>query len=175
MNLSDELLNKYIDGELQGSELAEVQSLLANEDNIKRLKALQVVDQSLKKLEYDSAPAGITEKIMKAVFSSSQKIKIKKNYFVVMINIIFVTLIAAALIYAISLINWNYSSDAFDMKLDNSLKSVKETIPSFLAFFKNKTVMFWGSILSLILLLAIYYTVEAHKSFKKRIENISLK
>ena len=175
MNLSDELLNKYIDGELQGDELDEVQSLLSNEENFKRLKALQVVDQSLRKLEYDSAPAGITEKIMKAVFNSTQKIKLKKNYFAITINIIFVALIAAVLIYAVSLANWNFSTTSFDVKLDNSLKSVKDTVPSFLSFFKNKTVMFWGSILSLILLLGVYYTVEAHKTFKKRLDNISIK
>ena len=175
MNRTDELLNKYIDGQLLDGELEEVQILLRLDENVKKLKALQIVDNSLRKLESDVAPSGFTSKVMNVLSSSSAKIKLSKNYFTGTINIIFIVFIVAIVIFAFTLINWNYSTSGFDNQVNSTMKSVKDNIPSFLAFFKNKNVMFFGSFLSLILLLGAYYSVEAHKSFKKRLDNLSNK
>jgi hypothetical protein len=173
MNRIDELLNKYIDGELLEGELEEVQSLLKIGDNVKKLKALQVVDNSLKTLETDTAPSGFTTKFMKVLSANSSKIKLSKNYFTGTINAIFIVFILAIIIFAFSLINWNFSTASIDTQVNSTMKSVTDNIPSFLSFFKNKNVMFFGSFLSLILLLAAYYSIEAHKSFKKRLDNLT--
>jgi hypothetical protein len=175
MNRTDELLNKYIDGELLDGELEEVQNLLKNEDNIRKLKALQVVDNSLKTLEGDAAPSNFTAKFMNVLSKNSSKIKLSKNYFTATINVVFILFIIAIIILAFSLIDWNFSTSGIDNKVNNTMKTVKDNIPSLLAFFKNKNVMFFGSFLSLILLLGAYYSVEAHKAFKKRIDNLSSK
>jgi len=86
MNRIDELLNRYIDGELQEGELEEVQLLLKEEDNVKKLKALRIVDTSLRTLESDTAPTDFTSKVMKTISAGSTKIKLSKNYFAFSIN-----------------------------------------------------------------------------------------
>lgn len=175
MNKNDELLNKYIDGELQGSEIEEVQAILKDDAQVKKLKALQAVDNSLKKLEYDSAPHGFTEKVMRMISVQSEKILLPKNYFAITINIVFTSIIAFLLIYAFSFVKLDFSSTTSDGQLISAINSMNKNISAVLTFFQDKFVMFWGSILSLFLLLGIYSLNEAHKSFKKKIENISMK
>jgi len=175
MNMIDELLNKYIDGELQSDELEEVQQLLKNEDNVKRLKALRVVDNSLRMLEDDLAPADFTSKIMKTLSRNSTNVKLSKNYFASAINVIFAVSILATFVFIFSQVKLDYSSSGIDSKLNDTVNSIiKSTLP-LLTFFKNKSVMFFGSSLSLILLLGAYYLIEGHKIFKKRIESFTSK
>ena len=52
--LSDEILNKYIDGELDHSSLLHVNEVLSNSlDDKKRLQALLVIHNELKKIKED--------------------------------------------------------------------------------------------------------------------------
>jgi hypothetical protein len=175
MNKTDELLNSYIDGELQSGELEEVQLLLKIEDNVKRLKALRVVDDSLRTLESDSAPAGFTAKVMKSISAGSTKIKLSKNYFASSINIIFVVSILAIIAFIFSQANLNYTASGIDSKVNDTVNMINQCILPLLTFFKNKSVMFFGSSFSLILLLGAYYFIEDHKTFKKRIESLTSK
>lgn len=175
MNRIDELLNKYIDGELQDAEMEEVQLLLKNEENVKKLKALRVVDNSLRTLESDSAPNGFTSKVMSSISGHSSKIKLPKNYFASVINITFVVLILALFVFVFSQVNLSSSTSGLDTQLNNTVNTISKSVLPLLSIFKNKNVMFFGSSFSLILLLCAYYLVEGHKSFKKRIENLTSK
>jgi hypothetical protein len=175
MNKIDELLNKYIDGEFQAGELEEIQLLLKIEDNVKRLKALKEVDNSLRTLESDLAPTDFTSKFMKTLSVRSSKVNLSKNYFASAINIVFVVSILAILVFVFSQVNLNSSTSGIDSKVNDTVNTINKSLLPFLTFFKNKNVMFFGSFLSLILLLGAYYSVEAHKAFKKRIENLSSK
>ena len=175
MNKTDELLNRYIDGELKSGELEEVQLLLKIEDNVKILKALRVVDNSLRSIESDSAPAGFTSKVMKTISAGSTKIKLSKNYFASSINIIFVVSILAIIAFIFSQANLNYTASGIDSKVNDTVNMIDKSILPLLTFFKNKSVMFFGSSFSLILLLGAYYFIEDHKTFKKRIESLTSK
>jgi hypothetical protein len=175
MNKIDELLNKYIDGEFQAGELEEIQLLLKIEDNVKRLKALKEVDNSLRTLESDLAPTDFTFKFMKTLSVRSSKVKLSKNYFASAINVVFVVSILAILVFVFSQVNLNSSTSGIDSKVSDTVNTINKSLLPFLTFFKNKTVMFFGSSFSLILLLGAYYFVEGHKTFKKRIENLASK
>ena len=175
MNKIDELFNRYIDGELQTGELEEIQLLLKIEDNVKRLKALRVVDNSLRTLEGDIAPAGFTAKVMKTISAGSTKIKLSKNYFAFSINIIFVVFILLIIAIILSQANLNYAASGIDSKVNDTVNIINKSLLPLLTFFKNKSVMFFGSSFSLILLLGAYYFIEEHKIFKKRIESLTSK
>jgi len=173
MNRIDELLNRYIDGELQEGELEEVQLLLKEEDNVKKLKALRVVDTSLRTLESDSAPNNFTSKVMNSLSKHSSKIKLSKNYFASALNMTFVVLIVAIIVFIFSQINLISSTTGLDSKVTDTVNMINKSLLPFLSFFKNKDVMFFSSSICLILLLGAYYFVEGHKAFKKRIENLT--
>jgi len=175
MNKIDELFNRYIDGELQEGELEEVQLLLKEEDNIKKLKALRIVDTSLRTLESDPAPNNFTVEFMNSLSKYSSKIKLSKNYFASAVNLIFLVLIVAILIFVFSQIHLIYSTTGLNSKVNDTVNIINKSLLPFLSFFKNKDVMFFGASLCLILLLGAYYFVEGHKEFKRRIENLSSK
>jgi len=46
-----------------------------------RLKALRAVDNRLRQIKSENAPAGFTERVMKAIADSSIKVKSKVSYF----------------------------------------------------------------------------------------------
>lgn len=173
MNRVDELLNKYLDNELLPEELNEVQNLLLDEDNIKILKALQTVEFSVRKLDYDKAPIGITEKVMNKINALPSKYKTKGNYFALTISSIFIISIVVILIFLFGMISWTSADSGLTTKVDDSIKIVKDNIPTFLKIFENKSVMFFGSFFSLVLLLSAYFTFESHKSFKKKLESFT--
>jgi len=172
MNKIDELLNKYIDGELQSDELEEVQQLLKYDDNVKNLKALRIVDNSLRTLEEDLAPVNFTSKVMKTLSAGSTKIKLSKNYFASTINIVFFVSILVILVYMFSQINLNPSASGINTKVNDTVNTISKSMLPLLTFFNNKSVMFFGSSFCLILLLGAYYMVEGHKTFKRRIESL---
>jgi hypothetical protein len=175
MNRIDELLNRYIDSELQEGELEEVQLLLKEDDNVKKLKALRVVDTSLRTFEIDTAPNNFTYIFMNSLSKHSSKIKLSKNYFASTLNLTFVVLILAILVFVFSQINLIYSTTGLDSKVTYTVNMINKSLLPFLSFFKNKDVMFFSSSICLILLLGAYYFVEGHKEFKRRIENLSSK
>ena len=88
--LTDEILNKYIDGELEPFELAEVKNEIErNDETLARLKALRLVDNSLKQMEIEYAPVNFSEKVMKAISDASKAVKPKISYFFVTIIALF--------------------------------------------------------------------------------------
>lgn len=172
MNRIDELLNKYIDNELEPNELEEVQNLLKQEDVIAKLKGLQSVDNSLRKMEYESAPGKFAEKFMNNLRTAKPSIKLSKNYYATTINVLFILLIVGILGFIFGTMDWTSSNQSVSTKINETIAGVKKGIPALLSLFQNKSVMFFGSFISIILLIGAYYSIEAHKAFKKKIDSI---
>ena len=173
-NITDELLNRYIDGELDSSEMKALKDDLENDDNaLSRLRALQAVDNSLRHMEADPTPEFFTDKLMKALGAMKKADKPKVNYFFLTVVSIFAAGVLAVFVAAVrsaEKINEPSAITSYSGK-------VKDLFGKNLALlqnvFSNPSVVLIISIFSLILLLTAYFTYESHKNFTKKLNSIS--
>lgn len=172
--LTDEQLNKYIDGELESAELDEIKSnLLEDENSLTHLKSLRAVHESLKQIETDHAPDGFTERVMKLIASQVKTVKRKVSYFfVAMISLLTIGIVA--IISSSLVVSPTDSSSAVSSQILNNVKEAADkNLVVLQKFFSDTNVLLVMSILSLILLFGAYFTVDAHKNFKNKLNNIS--
>ncbi len=172
MKLTDEILNKYIDGELDRNEINELQQLIKiDNEALAILKAHKYVDQILKKLETESAPVRFTENVMNKIFETFT-VKNKKFPFFRVILSLFGFMLAGILVYVTS-VSMSISSDD---KLDSILYQTSDFILTGISFlsnaFSNSIFLMVVSSFSLILLLSAYFVFESHKTFKDKIKGM---
>lgn len=173
IKLNDEILNDYIDNELDSAALQEVNaSLKTDEESLIKLKALKIVDHSLHHLEIYSAPEGFTKKVMKMIFATSKVVAPKVSYFfVTMVSVLSVAIIsfttAAYLTVKKSTEEINKTSI-----LDNVLLFIKEKTPALLKFFTNENILTIGTVLTVVLLISGYFLLESHKNFRNKLNKI---
>lgn len=92
-NLTDEMLNKLIDNELNTTEIDELHKLIKNNDELlSRTKAHQMVDSVLKNLKIENAPENTTELIMGKITKSILYKDRKNGFFKFIIGSFVVTL-----------------------------------------------------------------------------------
>lgn len=170
-NVNDELLNRYIDGELSAQEINDLEKeLAANSSLVDRLKALKMTETVLKGMEHESAPANIAQRIMQKIESVSS-IKNQKPYFLygIVVFIAFITIAAVGLV--LSQLPPE-SEDALPIEpfIDKLTVAVSENVSVISEVLQNPTILLIGASLTLISLIAAYYLFDAHKSFKKRLD-----
>lgn len=172
--LNDELLNNYIDNELDAASIKEIKEKINNnEELLKNLKALKSVDESLKQIEVFPAPTGFTEKIMKLILSKSKSSVQKVNYFFVSVLSLFAVAIVSVLIIAYKLIEKSSGSTSSESVLDKTLTFIKEKSPNWQSLFTNDSIVMLGTVLTIILLISGFFMFESHKNFKNKLDRLS--
>ncbi|MCX6175632.1 MAG: hypothetical protein NTZ27_12840 [Ignavibacteriales bacterium] len=172
--LTDEILNKYIDGELESFELAEVKNEIEKNDEVlARLKALRLVDNSLKQMEIEYAPVNFSEKVMKAIFNASKAVKPKISYFFVTIITLFSVAVLGVIVAAFKSIDDGNGPSTMSPYMDKAKEVIGKNLTAFHTFFSNQNVLLVVSILTLILLITVYLTFESHKNFKNKLNSYS--
>ncbi|MFZ5947554.1 MAG: hypothetical protein ACOYU5_06250 [Stygiobacter sp.] len=172
MKRIDELINKYIDSEISNIELEELQELLKDDDNFKSLKSFQLIEYTIKNIKVEKASESFTTNLMNIILTADKVKKIRKSYLPLMINSIFVLFIFSFVIMFLSFDKINTGSSNFNLFLENIVNNLNSFVPQLKIMFVNKTVIFLSSIISLLLLIIFYYNFEAHKAFRKKLENM---
>lgn len=170
-SITDEILNKYIDGELSSTELKEFNELISEDHSaIKKLKALQSVDKFLNKLEFDKAPSGITQLIMNKMNISVIETNSGKKFFF-SLAIVF-SLLTTSILIAAYLFGGADSTTTSNMIKEglNSFKSIGNGIENLA---KNEAIILIGGFISLIFFVTAYFVFEMHRSFRKKIDSFS--
>ena len=172
--LTDEQLNKYVDGELDSSELDEVNSeLQKNEGSLAHLKSLRVVHESLKLMETNHAPDGFTERLMNLIASKTKAVKHKVSYFFISV----IGLLSVGIIAVVSSVMITRPVDTgisvSSQLINNAKVAADKNLVLLQKFFSDSNVVLVMSILSLILLFGAYFSADAHKNFKNKLNNIS--
>ena len=172
--LTDEILNKYIDGELDPFELTDVKNEIEkNDEALARLKALRLVDSSLKQMEVEQAPVNFTEKVMKVISSASKAVKPKISYFFVTIITFFSIGVLGVIVAAFKSLEDSNGQSTAAPYFDKAKDVIGKNLIEFQNFFSNKNVLLVVSVLTLILLITVYLTFEAHKNFKNKLNHYS--
>lgn len=171
-HLNDEILNRYIDNELSGRELSEINDHIKVCDQcLNLLKAQKLADQQLKKLEVYNPSPDFTELLMKKVQLAARPFQPKKNYF-------FRVVFSFMLIVSLAVVIAAFASIPTDASQGMSVNEyVYEEIAHFFSGYKNivtgRNASIVGAVLSFVILISAYFIYDSHKHFKNRLEKLS--
>jgi len=168
--LTNEILNKLIDNELNNSEIDELYHLIKQNNELQgRLKAHQMVDSVLKNLKIESAPENTTKLIM-AKISANILVKERKNglfkFFMSLFGIIIILILGFIL----------FSEPTGQEIIIPQLSSVKNYFGKIFSIFSfpinTKVISIISSAVTVIVLVSGYFIFEQHRAFKNKLNSI---
>jgi hypothetical protein len=170
MKVTDEILNKLIDNELNDREIEELHRLIKyDEVALSKVKAHQMVDSILKKIDIDLAPEDTTPIIMERI-SNSLLIKERKNGFFKFIIASFIFMIIFIIGYLVSISGKTYVSET-PSKYTEIIDKFVNFFASFNVVLDSELMLIIGGVLTVMLLISGYFMFEEHRSFKHKLEN----
>ena len=175
----DELLNKYIDNELDSNELNELNRLISEKPEMSdELRSMKIVDNTLKEMEIISAPEGITFKIMYVIDRSAKTIRKQVPYLFYSVVTFFSIGILGLVGYAASLSKGESTTITETINkaskfIPKGNKIIDNSIGFLSAIFSSKDIYYIGIVLTLLLLISAYILIDSHKQIKNKIEHFS--
>ncbi len=175
IKVTDELLNQYIDGELDSASLKELKQILETDSEaLAKLKSLKLVDENLHNLEAEKAPVNFAERVINVIFGQVKKAKPKVNHFFVTMFSLFAIAILAVVGIAFNVTSKQSGSstvlETYKNKVEEFINNSAAPLQSIL---KGNSIMYVGIALSVILLIAMYFLFESHKNFKNKLGGYS--
>jgi anti-sigma factor RsiW len=162
--LSDELLNKFIDNELDQATLKVVrEELQKSEEGRKRLRALQLVHNNLKNMEEEAVSPLFAAMLMKKIIKRS-KAKKEQRLFILSVSSVFVIIAFGILGYIATLI---FAAPQSTGGTVNGAQETVNIIESLITPIKNLlrgvNISTIGSVFSLGLLISVYFVMDLIK------------
>jgi hypothetical protein len=170
----DDLMNDFIDNQLDYNEIVKLNNAIDAEDDLKvKLKALKIVDATMRKIEINTIDESFTSRVMVKINKVISVSKPVKNYFFYSMISIMSVLLTSILIVMGYYSNWDTSESS---KID-LLEKITPYISSFISFVSsvmaNKFLMTLSSSMILLLLVILFLTYDGFKSFKNRLRGLS--
>lgn len=173
IHITDEILNKYLDGELSRTEADQVKSALHDSEELRRkFNALKLVHTNLSSVKEDEISNDFTEKLMKQIVRKATAPK-QQKYFIASV-VTFITLLCLVIFgFSISaMISATSSVAGNSQSVLDSVSSLSEGLVKMLhQLFSGTGLSIIGSIFSLIVLISGYFFFEMQKRSKASIGN----
>ncbi len=171
---TDELLNDYIDNQIDGFMLEEINERIKTDlILLKKLQALKTIDQSLWHIEIYPAPDGFTKKIMTKLINPSVAALNKiKSFFVSVVGLLSTSILALLLAAYLTASSAVSERETF-VKLDSVITFIKENMSYGFSFVGSQKAVSIGWVASMILIISVYFIVESHINFKNKIKQIN--
>jgi anti-sigma factor RsiW len=173
IQITDEILNKYLDGELNRIETEQVKLALRDSEELQRkFYVLKLVHDNLSAVKEDVLSEDFTEKLMKQIVRKSSAAK-EQKYFIASI-VTFITLLCLVIFgFSISaMISATSSSAENSQSVLDSVSGVSEGLVKILQhLFSGAGLSIIGSIFSLIILISGYFFFEMQKRSKANLGN----
>jgi len=170
--LSDEILNKYIDGELDHASLKNVNEVLSHSiEDRKRLQALTAVHNELKKIKEYQVTDTFTNLVMQKLVARKKAFKEQRNFLFIILSVfisIILVVIGWVIYTAVSRSGDAQSSQSFTQHIVPLFRSIASIISQ---LFTPKGMSIFGSIISLGILISGYFFFENLKASKQKISN----
>jgi hypothetical protein len=172
-HITDEVLNKYIDNELNSDELSLLNEHIRICDScFAKLKAQRVVENNLRKIVTFTTSFSFAEKVMQKISSSSGKFVPRKSYFFRIVFSVFIlgSLAVVALVFANLPVTSSGGNNQEWVKLfDNYIVKIFSAFENSL----NKiNLSLLGTILTFILFVSGYFVFESHRKIKDQIKKL---
>ena len=172
--ITDEILNKYLDGELSKEEAEQVNlNLRTSKEAQQKFNALKLIHGKLSDLKEDEVSAGFTDALMKQIIKKKFVIPKQQKYFIASIAT-FITLLCLVIFgFSISAVISSTPSSIGDSKsvfdsvsnlTDGFIKAIKQ-------LFSGEGLSIVGSIFSIIVLISGYFFFEMQKRTKANLGN----
>lgn len=170
MNITDEILNKYLDGELSKQETTEVNSALsASEEIRKRYNALKLVHEQLSKMEMENVSADFTVKLMRRL---PHKIKVprQQKYFFAAISFVIIIICLGIVGYVTAAIVSSFPAQTSSSNFFDSFNNFSSVFVSEMErLFKGRSLSIIGSVFSFGILISGYFFFEYQKKLKSNL------
>ena len=168
IQISDEILNKYLDGELSTAEAQQVKSEIRNSEELHRkFIALKLVHDNLSTIKEDEVTDGFTEKLMKQIVKRSTAPR-QQKYFIASVVTFISFLCLAIFSFSISaMISATTSAASDSQSVLDSVSGLSEgLVRTIQKLFSGAGLSIIGSIFSLIILISGYFFFEMQKRTK---------
>ncbi len=165
--LSDEILNKYLDGELDKNQSAEIEEILnKSENDRKRFSALKLIHNELSLMQEDKVSVDFTNNVMARV---NKKFALPKqqNYFIVSISSILVLICLVIVTYVVTAIISSSAPQTESLQITETVNRFGNgLILELKKLFSGKNLSIIGSVFSLGILISGYFFFEQQKRRK---------
>ena len=173
IRLTDEILNKYIDGELDSDTLNEVrEALRSSDEDKKRLKALQMIHGGLNNMKPDEVSSYFTQLVMSKL-QKELKVKKEERFFIFSISSVFVGLCLIIIGYVIFSLDFSSQASKPVQIITNFSDTFENGILSLKTFLNSINTSIIGSIFSLIIIISAYFLFESAKRTKEQISKLN--
>ena len=165
--LSDEILNKYLDGELDAEQVEEVKSALENsEEDRKRFNALKIVHDKLSAIREDAVSENFTNLVM-ARIAKPLAVPRKQKYFIISIVTIFILVCLGIVGYVASMVISSAAPNTESIQVTETVQKLGSgLIMELKKLFSGSGLSIMGSVLSLAILISGYFFFEHQKQTK---------
>jgi anti-sigma factor RsiW len=160
--INDEMLNKYIDNELNNEEASKVRDAMANSPELQlKYSTLLKTNELLKSINSDSVSSDFTKKILQRIQNQKVRVKQQKRFLIVTVSIL--GIIALGIVGFILAQILSTPSQESNQIVSTYSKDISDYTS---AIFGKKNVSIFGSILSFIMLVSGYFLYEYQKRSK---------
>jgi anti-sigma factor RsiW len=165
--LTDEILNEYLDGNLDEQKIIEVEKLLASsESNRKSFKVLKVIHDELSQLKEDETSEDFTQQVISKL---GKKFELPRNqkYFVLVIASIFILICVGIVAYTTTAIISSAAPQTESIQVTETVHQVSNgLIYELKKIFSSKNLSLIGLIFSLGIIISGYFFFENQKRNK---------
>ena len=173
INITDDILNKFIDNDLDRETYQAVKEQLnKSPEDLNRLNELQKIHVGLRSLNADEVNEQFTTNIMQRILKKSKVKNSDKNFILSIAS--FIGLIILVLIgVAFSQIINSVSSSSTVSYGDKITSFVSEIISVVNNVFTSKSISIFGMVVSLGLIISIFTLYENHKRTKDSLSKLN--
>jgi len=165
--LSDEILNEYLDGELDKKQSSEIEEILnKSENDRKRFSALKLIHKELSLMQEDKVSVDFTNNVMERI---NKKFALPKqqNYFIVSIASILVLFCFVIVAYVVTAVISSSVPQTESFQITEIVNRFGSgLIAELMKLFNGKNLSIIGSVFSLGILISGYFFFEHQKRGK---------
>jgi anti-sigma factor RsiW len=163
--LSDEILNKYIDGELSKDKMREIEETIkiSKEDRIE-LNALQNTDRSLRNIKLMEVKSNFTSLVMNKIQRSLRSRQEQKKFIVGVISIFMIMCLIIAGFVGFEIIR-NINAGA-PTALRDSIKYVTSASEFITSIFNSRNISILGGVFSFGLIISAWFFFDYSKMLR---------
>lgn len=172
IELTDDILNRYIDGELSQVELSEVKEILrTSEDAKRRLYAMQLVHDELKKYPERKTSADFTSVLMKKILRRTEPKG--QRYFIFSVSSFFVLISLAIIGYLTAyILSTGSSSGESSSTMNNFVSLIEKAVHGLKTLFTAGNVSIIGFVFSFIIIISAWFFFDSHKQAKAKLTKL---
>jgi predicted anti-sigma-YlaC factor YlaD len=166
--ISDEMLNNYLDGDLDNNEKKEIEELLKNSERDRtRFQSLMLVHRELSNInEYNVSP-NFTSLIMAKLSNMAKYRKSDRNFILSIISVFIVPCFAIIVYMSLNIFKSNIGRTQ-NPGINEYITFTQHILGYLKIFFTSQNIFITGSILSVVMLITAYFMYEGHRSLKQK-------